>query len=498
MDTPLHEPHMADTDPGYRQMPANEDAEQALLGAILINNDAIDRVTDFLQPDHFFIPVNGRIYEACRQFRMENRAADPVTLRDFFAGDPDLESVGGAGYLIDLASGIISVVNAEDYGRIIYDLHIRRTLITIGEDMVNQAYAHDLGISAHDQLDGAEQRLFHVSQEGTDRRDLRDFGSVIAITIDEAAQAMNRDTRLTGVTTGLAEMDKRLGGLQRSDLLILAARPAMGKSALAANIAFNAAKAFRDTDGREGARAAFFSLEMSSEQLALRILSDQAEIPSEKIRKGEIGRDDYLKLAQASHDLSTVPLYLDDTAGLTIGQLRTRARRLFGQSYRKDMTEGGKPPAGLIIVDYLQLMRPGAGDRTDSRVQEISEITRGLKMIAKDLSVPVIALSQLSRAVEQRDDKRPQLADLRESGSIEQDADVVMFIYREEYYLGRGAPEEGTEEHIQWQEKMAKAYNKAEVIIGKQRHGPTGTVNLFFDGRFTRFADLDQVHTDGF
>lgn len=479
-------------------MPSNEDAEQALLGAVLVNNDAIDRVTDFLQPSHFFVPVHGRIYEACRRFRMENRAADPITLRDHFAEDPDLERVGGAGYLIDLAAGIISVINAEDYGRIIYDLHLRRSLITIGEDMVNQAYSHDLVASANDQLDTAEQRLFTLSQDGTDRRDLRDFGSILTVTIQEAAQAMNRDTRLTGVTTGLTEMDKRLGGLQRSDLLILAARPAMGKSALAANIAFNAAKAFRDTDGREGAIAAFFSLEMSSEQLALRIISDQAEIPSESIRKGEIKPDEYARLAQASHELSTVPLYLDDTAGLTIGQLRTRARRLFGQSHRKDTGDGNKPPAGLIIVDYLQLMRPGAGDRTDNRVQEISEITRGLKMIAKDLSVPVIALSQLSRAVEQREDKRPQLADLRESGSIEQDADVVMFIYREEYYLNRAAPEEGTEEHIQWQEKMAKAYNKAEVIIGKQRHGPTGTVNLFFNGKYTRFADLDQIHTDDY
>ncbi|HET8729131.1 MAG TPA: replicative DNA helicase [Alphaproteobacteria bacterium] len=472
-------------EPAYRTMPSNEEAEQALLGAILVNNEALDRVSDFLKPEHFFIPANGRIYAACLKLREQLRVADPVTLKSFFEQDGDLQAIGGARYLADLAGSIVSVLNVEEYARTIFDLNVRRQLIAIGEETVNDAYKHDLDIEAADQIRNAEEKLYKLANEGDFRKDYESFATILDRTIESASMALNRDTSLTGITTGLLDMDRMLGGLQKSDLLILAGRPAMGKTALATNMAFNAAKAYAETDGKEGAVVAFFSLEMSSEQLALRILSDEAEIPSEKIRKGDMKRSDFPRLVEAAQTLRRVPIFVDDTAGLTITGMRTRAMRLKRQH-----------DLGLIVVDYLQLMRPSGNQRTDNRVQEISEITRGLKMIAKDLNVPVLALSQLSRAVEQREDKRPQLADLRESGSIEQDADVVMFVYRDAYYVSKREPAEGTPEHAEWQVEMDRVHNLAETIIGKQRHGPTGTVKLHFEGAFTRFSNLERRYDE--
>ncbi len=469
--------------PAFRTQPANEAAEQALLGAILINNDALDRAGEFLKPEHFFYPAHGRIYAACQRLREQHRVADPVTLRDYFERDGDLQGVGGAQYLAELAAGIVSVINAVDYARTIHDLYVRRQLIALGEEVVNEAYRHDVEVEAADQIHEAEEKLYKLAEIGDFRGGFQPFHEVLGRAIDSASRALHRDTRLTGVTTGLVDMDRLLGGLQSSDLIILAGRPAMGKTALATNMAFNAAKAYRETGGKEGAVVGFFSLEMSAEQLATRILSEEAEIPSEKIRKGEMKRNDFPRLVEAANLLREVPLFVDDSAGLSIMNLRNRALRLKRQHR-----------LGLIVIDYLQLMRPSGASRTDNRVQEISEITRGLKMIAKDLNVPVLALSQLSRQVEQREDKRPQLSDLRESGSIEQDADVVMFVFREAYYVAKSQPREGTPEHAEWQAEMDRVLNLADVIVAKQRHGPTGVVNLHFEGMYTRFSNLDKRH----
>lgn len=461
-----------------RTAPHNEQAEQALLGAVLINNEVLDRISEQIKPEHFFFPAHGRIYEACLKLRAQVRVADPVTLKEYFERDGDLGAVGGASYLAELAGAIVSVPNVRDYAQTIYDLHIRRQLIGLGEEVVNQAYEPDIDLAPEAQIRAAEEKLYTLANEGNFKKDYEPFASIIDRTIDAAGKALNRDTHLTGVTSGLVDLDRMLGGLQPSDLLILAGRPAMGKTALATNIAFNAAAKFAETGGKEGAVVGFFSLEMSSEQLALRILSDQAEIPSEKIRRGEMRRADFPRLIEASQALRTLPMFVDDTAALTVSALRTRAMRLKRQH-----------SLGMIVVDYLQLMQ--GGGRNDNRVQEISEISRGLKMIAKDLDVPVIALSQLSRQVEQREDKRPQLADLRESGSIEQDADVVMFVYRDAYYVSKREPKEGTPEHAEWQAEMDRVHNLADVIISKQRHGPTGTARLHFEGAYTRFSNLE-------
>jgi replicative DNA helicase len=473
----------------YRTQPQNEEAEQALLGAILVNNEAIDRIAEFLKPEHFFFPAHSRIFDACLRFREKGHPADPVSLKGHFEADGDLQEIGGADYLVRLASAVVSVVNAEAYGRTIYDLFIRRRLIALGEEMVNEAYRHDLDREPSDQITAAEEQLYQLAELGDFDSGYRAFADVLKEAMDAANTALTRDTHLTGITTGLTEIDAMLGGLQPSDLLILAGRPGMGKSALGTNIAFNAAKKYQETQGSEGAVAAIFSLEMSAEQLATRILSSEAQIPSEKIRKGEIRKkDDFPRLVEASNYINRVPLFIDDTAGLTISQLRTRALRLKRQHR-----------LGLIVVDYLQLMRPSGMQRTENRVQEISEVTRGLKMVAKDLNVPILALSQLSRMVEQREDKRPQLSDLRESGSIEQDADVVMFVYREAYYVEKRQPSMGTPEHAQWIEEMERVNNLADVIVAKQRHGPTGVRSLHFDGALTLFSNLardDGHHLD--
>ncbi|MDA1099612.1 MAG: replicative DNA helicase [Proteobacteria bacterium] len=470
---------------GYRTPPANLEAEQALLGAILVNNDAANRVTDFLAPEHFQEPGHQRIYAAALKLIERGQIANPVTLKYFFDQDEALAEVGGAQYLARLAGAAVTVINAQHYGRTIFDLALRRGLIEIGETMVNEAYVADVDVEAGAQIEAAEQNLFNLAEHGQSDRGLVSFDTILASSIDMAAAAFQRDGQMIGVSSGLVDLDRKLGGLHPSDLIILAGRPAMGKSALAANIAFHAAhniKRKRLETGQEkvvdGAVVAFFSLEMSAEQLATRLLAEQARITSEKIRRGEITSDEFSRLVTASQAIEQAPLYIDDTPALTVSALRTRARRLKRQH-----------DLGLVVVDYLQLLR--SSGRGENRVQEISEITQGLKALAKELNVPVLALSQLSRQVEAREDKRPLLSDLRESGSIEQDADVVMFVYREEYYHERKQPEENTPDHLKWQEQMDRIHGIAEVIIGKQRHGPTGTVRMQFEREFTKFSNLE-------
>lgn len=470
--------------PAYRILPHNLDAEQGLLGALLVDNRAIEKVSDFLRAQHFFMPAHRRIYESILTMIDRGQSASPVTLKLYFEKDADLKDVGGAAYLADLAASVISVVNVEDYARTVYELHMRRELISLGEEIVNQSFNHTLDSNAQDTIEEAEARLFGLAESGEVKGGFVTLRDSVLTAIEMAEKAYKTEGHVTGVTSGLIDMDKKLGGFQRSDLLILAGRPSMGKTALAVNFAFNAANAFARSAGREGGRVAFFSLEMSADQLATRILSEQSGISGDAIRRGAIKQEDFRAFVEASQRMSQVPLYIDDTPALSIGAVRTRARRL-------------KRQHGLdfLIVDYLQLLRGNGGRQSsENRVLEISEITRGLKAIAKELEIPVLALSQLSRAVEQREDKRPMLSDLRESGSIEQDADVVMFVYREEYYLSRSEPEPGTDKHMKWQESMERAHNIGECIIAKQRHGPIGSVKMFFDPNLTRFSDLDPNH----
>ena len=475
-----------------RQLPQNAEAEQGLLGALLIDNRLVEKVSEFLKAEHFYLPAHARLYAAITKLVERGQLATPVTLKAAFEDDPDLAQQGGAVYLADLAASVVTIFDVADYGRTIFDLYLRRQLISLGEDVVNGAHEYDLDTGATDQIEATERKLFELATTGEGSTGFVAFSTSLAHAINTAEAAYRRESHITGVTTGLVDLNRKLGGLQKSDLIILAGRPSMGKTALATNIAFNAAQAHLDSKGKEGGIIAFFSLEMSAEQLATRILSEASEVPSEKIRKGEVRDVEFRRFVEASRKLASVPLYIDDTPALSIAQVRTRARRLSRQS-----------GLGMIVIDYLQLLRGSSSGRAaESRVLEISEITRGLKAIAKELSVPVLALSQLSRAVEQREDKRPQLSDLRESGSIEQDADVVMFVFREEYYVERDIPtmlkdesqDKFNDRYARWQDRLKNAHQVAEVIIGKQRHGPIGTVKLHFDGQFTRFSDLDTHH----
>lgn len=463
----------------FETMTHNLEAEQALLGALLLNNAALENVSDYLKPVHFSDQLHGRIFDAIQRLIDRGQIADPITLKDFFDKDKALEPLGGARYLIDLTDSVVSIVSVSDYGRLIHDLFLRRQLIQIGHEMVQESRQFDLEVPAVQHIENAEKKLYNLATAGQFANAAIHFGAALTQAIQTAEIAFKRDSHVVGVTSGLMDLDKYLGGLHPSDLLILAGRPSMGKTALATNIAFNAAMAHAERP-QDGANVAFFSLEMSAEQLASRILASESKISSDKIRRGEIRSEDFPKFVEVSRRIGTLGLYIDDTPALSITALRNRARRLKRQHN-----------IGMIVIDYLQLLEGGGSKRSsDNRVQEISEITRALKGLAKELSVPVLALSQLSRAVEQRDDKRPQLSDLRESGSIEQDADVVMFVYREEYYESRKQPPEGTEKYREWQQRMDSVYNKAEVIIAKQRHGPVGTVKLFFDGKLTKFGNL--------
>lgn len=470
----------------FRQPPHNLEAEQALLGAILVNNEALDRVSGFLSPQHFFDPLHGRIYETLATLIHAGKTATPITVKTFFENaEPIDANMSVPQYLGRLAANATTIINAAEYGRTIYDLATRRSLILIGEDMVNTAYESAVDQAPRAQIEEAEGRLYSLAEQNKYGKGFETFKSALTTAIEMANSAFQRSGHLSGASTGLADLDNKLGGLQRSDLVILAGRPSMGKTALATNIAYNVAKAYRYEQRADGTRettdggiVGFFSLEMSSEQLATRILAEQAEISSEKIRRGMIDENEFRKLSDVANEMSRIPLYIDQTGGITIAQLSARARKLKRQH-----------GLDLLVVDYLQLLA-GSKARSDNRVQEITEITTGLKALAKELVVPIMALSQLSRQVEQREDKRPQLSDLRESGSIEQDADVVMFVFREEYYIERLKPAEGTPEFADWMTKMSQASGKAEVIIGKQRHGPVGTVELSFEGQFTRFGNL--------
>ncbi len=473
-------------DEPYRSQPNNLEAEQALLGAILVNNDACDRVSPFLLPDHFFESVHARIYEAASTLIRAGKLASPVTLKSYFDRDETLKEIGGPVYLARLAAAATTIINAEEYGRTIYELAQRRKLINVGTDIVTGAFDTPVDLTARDLIEQAEQTLYEMAETGKYGQGFQPFGRALTDAIDMAASAYQRDGGLSGISSGLKDLDEKMGGLQASDLIILAGRPAMGKTALGTNIAYHVAKTYNaehQADGSvkvmDGGVVAFFSLEMSSEQLATRIIAEQAGISSERIRRGKITSDEFDRLVEVSRELQSLPLYIDATGGITIAQLAARARRLKRQR-----------GLGLIVVDYLQLLAGSARKAAEGRVQEVSEITVGLKALAKELAVPIIALSQLSRQVENRDDKRPQLADLRESGSIEQDADVVLFIYREEYYLARKEPRPNTTEHQEWQDLMDKATGVAEVIIGKQRHGPTGIVELQFEATLTKFQNL--------
>ncbi|MCE2574540.1 replicative DNA helicase [Komagataeibacter sp. FNDCR2] len=480
-----------------RMPPANVQAEQALLGALLTNNRAYDRVSDFLTGAHFADETNGRIYDAISRRIEAGQLADPVTLRAEFENTGVLDAVGGTGYLARLLTSMVGIINAADYGRVIHDAWIRRQLIDIGQDVVNNAFGARPDLDGPDQIAASEEALFRLATEKGQDGGFLSFDRALAEALDIAHQAFTRTGDVVGLTTGLRDLDKKTGGLHPSDLLILAGRPAMGKTALATKIAFCAARALMEEareapeDNRPKGSVAIFSLEMSAEQLATRILSEQASVSGEKIRRGDLGQKEFDRFVQVSRELAQLPLHIDDTPAISLSAMRTRCRRLA-------RTKG----LSLVVVDYLQLMRPSVGSRAENRVLEISMITQGLKALAKELSVPVIALSQLSRQVESREDKRPMLSDLRESGSIEQDADAVMFVYRDQYYLQQRQPKEtsfdSTDKYQtameEWQRKMDLAHNRAELILEKQRHGPTGTVHLFFEGEFTRFADLDMVH----
>ncbi len=471
-------------EPAYRVAPHNIEAEQALLGAILINNDAFDRVSDFLKVEHFSEDLHRRIYDIASQLIRAGKVATPITLKTFL-GEGDLGGVTVPQYLAQLAAEATAIINAEDYGRTIHDLAVRRDLILIGEDIVNGAYDAPVDVSPREQIEEAERKLYSIAETGRYDGGFQRFSDALTAAVDMAAKAFERDGGLSGISTGMSDLDRMMGGLQASDLVIVAGRPGMGKTALATNIAFNIAKAYQfrqKPDGTHetvnGGIVGFFSLEMASEQLATRIIAEQAQVPGYKIRRGDISEQDFHRVAEAAREMAQVPFYIDQTGGISIAQLTARARRLKRQR-----------GLDLLVVDYLQLLS-GSKTKDGNRVQELTEITTGLKALAKELSVPVVALSQLSRQVESRDDKRPQLSDLRESGSIEQDADVVVFVYREEYYLKNKEPRVGSEEHLTWQSDMERCHGRAEVIIGKQRHGPTGTVELAFEGEYTRFSNL--------
>jgi replicative DNA helicase len=467
----------------YRHVPYDIEIEQALLGAILVDNSAIERVSSTLKPEHFYDPLHQRIFEVMHgQFEMSGMVITPLTLNAAMKADAGLIEVGGHAYLAGLAGAAPAMPNVRDYAHILHDLAVRRGLIHIGEDIVNGAYEAPHEKPPQAQIEEAEKALYRLSDTARYGEGPLDFAESLRRTIESAERAQARGGRISGVASGFSDIDSLLGGLQPSDLIILAGRPGMGKTSLATNIAFHAARAYvQDLEaGAEQSRGApvlFFSLEMAAQQLSARILSEQTEIEMWKIRNGKFAESEWEKFVLTMQELSTLPLYIDDTGGISIAQIAARARRLKREK-----------KIGLIVIDHIQLVAPSR--RAENRVQEITEISKGLKVLAKDLDVPVMALSQLSRGVDSRDDKRPVLSDLRESGSIEQDADVVMFVYREEYYLKSREPEPGTPEHGKWLEKLERAHRRAELLVEKHRHGATNKLDLFFDDRFTRFSNL--------
>ena len=462
------------------KVPSNIEAEQALIGSILVNNDILDEIANIVSASKFYDPGHKKIFEIIENLNAKGMIANPITIKNYFENDKDnsLNDVGGTEYLIKLTRFSSSIKQSVDYAKVIHDNFVRRELIEIAENINSNAKTENLDITSEDIIENSEKSLFDLAERGSFSQSFLKFNTALDQTIQMATQAMQNDQGIVGVPTGLKDLDEKLGGLHKSDLVIIAARPSMGKTALATNIAFNAALKIKN-DNRKSS-VAFFSLEMSSEQLSTRILSEQTRIQSTDIRRGKASEEQLNKFIQTSRDIYDLPLYIDETPAITIAKLSNRARRikrLFGLD--------------MIVVDYIQLMKVNS-NKYEGRVQEISEITQGLKALAKELSVPVLALSQLSRAVEQRDDRQPQLSDLRESGSIEQDADVVMFIFREEYYLEKKQPKTGTIEHAEWQSKMNDVNGLADIILGKQRHGPTGTIKVEFEGIYTKFKDLSK------
>lgn len=476
-----------------RQLPRNIEAEAAFLGAILIDNRVVEDLPVHLRPEHFFEPLHGRIFQQAMNLIERNSIATPVTLKPFFEADEAMKAVGGPGYLAQLTGSGAGLIGARDFARQIFDLALLRELVDVGRTMVDSALDTSERVDPQAQIEEAEGALYRVAGGEAELGTVKSFAVATKSALDVAERALNSGGHLSGTTTGLSSVNAKIGGLHNSDLLILAGRPGMGKTSLATNIAFSAAERFRrdEEDGippekNMGAKVAFFSLEMSADQLATRVLAEQSGVSGEALRMGKISKDDFQNLSRAAQALQTLPLYIDDTPGLTIAGLRTRARRL-----------QRRHGIGLIIVDYLQLLQ-GTSKAGDNRVQEISEISRGLKTLAKELNVPVMALSQLSRAVEQREDKRPQLSDLRESGSIEQDADMVLFVFREDYYVAAREPKRPVEgddvkvhaAHEAWAQEMERVFGLAELIVAKQRHGSTGKVRLHFEARTTKFTDL--------
>ena len=479
LDAPLP---LSSTDAAPASLPHNLEAEQALLGCLMFDNGAYERLYDGLAARHFYEPFHQRLFATIEEQIRVGHLAEPIVLLDKFKNDQAFQDLGGIRYFADLVDRAPPAANANDYARVIYDLAIRRELIRLGGEIARNAHGE---LEAREQIEVAEAQLFSMAETGSSSTGFVPFSEAVSGALHLAEEAFNRDGGLSGISTGLIDLDKQMGGLHKSDLLILAGRPSMGKTALATNIAMNIARAYAYEMQPDGTRktvsggvVAFYSLEMSADQWASRLLADASSVASDKMRKGEIDASEFMRLKEAAMEIAAAPLYIDDTGGISLAKLTARARRL-------------KRTSGLdcLIVDYLQLITIGDGSNMN-RVQEISTITMGLKSLAKELAIPVIALSQLSRQVESRDDKRPQLSDLRESGSIEQDADIVMFVYRESYYLGRAEPREGTEEHLKWQEDMDRTRGTAEVILGKQRHGPIGTVRVSFDENYTRFGNL--------
>ena len=461
------------------KQPSNLEAEQALIGSVLVNNDVIDEVSSFIKPSIFYDPAHVKIYEVIENLNNKGMIANPITLKNYFEKDNMLNEVGGTEYLVKLTRFSGSTKQAIDYAKIIHEMYLRRELVSISEKLsYDTLNANTQEQDAENIIESTEKSLFNLAERGSFSQSFIEFKKAIDKTIEMATLAMKSDRGIVGVPTGLTDLDQKLGGLHKSDLIILAGRPSMGKTALATNIAYNAAQNILSR--QEKSSVAFFSLEMSSEQLSTRILSEQARIKSDSIRQGNVTEEEINRYIETSRNIYNLPLFIDETPAITIATLSNRARRI-------KRLNG----LSLIVVDYIQLMR-SSSNKNDGRVQEISEITQGLKAIAKELSVPVLALSQLSRAVEQRDDKQPQLADLRESGSIEQDADVVMFVYREAYYLERKQPKLGSIEHAEWQSKMNDVNGLADIILGKQRHGPTGTIKVEFEGIYTKFKDLSK------
>ena len=459
-----------------QNIPSNIEAEQNVLGSVLVNNDIIDEIASIINSNKFYDPIHVKIYEVIENLNNKGMIANPITLKNYFENDSGLMEVGGVDYLVKLTRFSSSIKQAIDYAKIIHEMYVKRELILISDGISDQAKDEQTEKSGENIIEDAEKSLFDLAERGNFSQTFLKFNHALDQTIEMATLAMKSDQGIVGVPTGLTDLDEKLGGLHKSDLVIIAGRPSMGKTALATNIAYYAAKNIQNNN--EKGSIAFFSLEMSSEQLSTRILSEQARISSSEIRRGKASEETLNRYIETSRNIYDLPLYIDETPAIAISTLSNRARRikrLFGLN--------------LIIVDYIQLMRTNS-NRLDGRVQEISEITQGLKALAKELNVPVLALSQLSRAVEQRDDKIPQLSDLRESGSIEQDADVVLFVYREQYYLEKKEPKQGSIEHAEWQSKMSDIHGLANIIVGKHRHGSTGTVHLEFEGMYTKFKDL--------